>query len=456
NHFAGLAGLNAINFSQKSNAGTIFCQLKPWDERDMKSTELAGVLQKKFAAIKEASIVVIPPPSIPGLGNTAGFSFILQEREAGGDIKDFDKQVQSFLGAINKRPEIAGAFTFFNAKTPNYYLSVDREKAKQLGVSLTDIFSTMQTYLGSRYINDFTLYGRNFRVVAQADTAFRKDIQNLKQYYVKNQAGTMVPLSTLVNYKLTESASIISHFNLFRSAEINGNAAPGYSSGDAIEALREVAAQSLPQGYGYEFSALSREEVAAGSSTTFIFSLSIIFVFLFLAALYESWSVPFSVLLAVPLGAFGAIVFLFFFPKLNNNVYAQIGLITLIGLAAKNAILIVEFAKDRLEQGMELVTATLQAVKLRLRPIVMTSLAFILGVLPLLLASGAGAEARKTLGATVIGGMLSATLLAIFIVPVLYVGITRLAYGRKKLNEIRENASENDKHKRLPENNEPY
>ncbi|MBE7176044.1 MAG: multidrug efflux RND transporter permease subunit [Mucilaginibacter polytrichastri] len=460
NHYAGLAGLNAINFSQKSNSGTIFCQLKPWDERDMKSTEIAGILQKKFASIKEASIVVIPPPSIPGLGNTAGFSFILQEREAGGDIKNFDAQLQSFLGAVNKRPEIAGAFTFFNAKTPNYYLSVDRAKAKQLGVSLTDVFSTMQTYLGSRYINDFTLYGRNFRVVAQADTVFRQNIQNLKQYYVRNQAGTMVPLSALVNYKLTESASVITHFNLFRSAEINGNAAPGYSSGDAIEALREVAAQTLPQGYGYEFSALSREEVAAGSSTTFIFSLSIIFVFLFLAALYESWSVPFSVLLAVPLGAFGAIGFLSIFPSLNNNVYAQIGLITLIGLAAKNAILIVEFAKERLEQGMELVTATLQAVKLRLRPIVMTSLAFILGVVPLTLASGAGAVARQTLGWTVVGGMLSATLLAIFIVPVLYVGITRIAYGKKKLNEMREAFADKSSHKgkdhHRPNDSEPY
>jgi len=244
-----------------------------------------------------------------------------------------------------------------------------------------------------------------------------------------------VPLSTLTSYKVTESAPLISHFNLFRATEIDGNPAPGYSSGDALKALEEVA-QTLPQGYGYEYSGLSREEKKAGSKTVYIFVLSITFVFLFLAALYESWSVPFSVLLAVPIGAFGAILTLTFIPSLTDNVYAQIGLITLIGLAAKNAILIVEFAKERVDAGMEVIEATLEAVKLRLRPIIMTSMAFILGVGPLLFASGAGAEARKTIGFTVFGGMLSATLLAIFIVPVLFVVITKFSYGKKKLAEL--------------------
>jgi HAE1 family hydrophobic/amphiphilic exporter-1 len=249
----------------------------------------------------------------------------------------------------------------------------------------------------------------------------------------------MVPLSTLTTYKRTENAPLISHYNLFRSAEINGNPAAGYSSGDAIKALQETAAQTLPQGYGFEFSGLSREELLAGGQTIYIFALSIIFVFLFLAALYESWSVPFSVLLAVPVGIFGAILALFFLPKLTNNVYAQIGMITLIGLSAKNAILIVEFAKERVDKGMPLVDATLDAVRQRLRPIIMTSLAFILGILPLIFASGAGAQSRQTLGWTVMGGMLAATGMGIFFVPVLYVLITRFAYGKEKLAELEKN-----------------
>jgi HAE1 family hydrophobic/amphiphilic exporter-1 len=296
----------------------------------------------------------------------------------------------------------------------------------------------LQTYLGSRYINDFTIYGRNFHVVAQADTSYRSTIQDLSRYYVKNQSGEQIPLSTLIAYHVTENAPLISHFDLFRTAEINGGAATGYSSGQAIQALREVAGQVLPAGYGYEFSGLSREEINAGSDTLTIFALSIIFVFLFLTALYESWSVPFSVLLAVPIGAFGAIITLTFTPGLSNNVYAQIGLITLIGLAAKNAILIVEFAKERVDRGMELNAATIEAVKLRLRPILMTSMAFIFGVSPLALATGAGAQARSTIGFTVLGGMFAATLLAIFIVPVLFVTITRFAYGKKKFAKLKQ------------------
>jgi len=236
---------------------------------------------------------------------------------------------------------------------------------------------------------------------------------------------------------MTESAPLISHYNLFRSAEVNGTAAEGYSSGQAIEALREVAASALPSGYGYEFSGLSREEINAGSSTTSIFALSLIFVFLFLAALYESWAVPFAVLLAVPLAAFGAIVTLTFLPSLSDNVYAQIGLITLIGLSAKNAILIVEFARSRVESGKDIVVATLEAVKLRLRPILMTSMAFILGVSPLAFATGAGAQARSTIGWTVLGGMLAATLLAIFVVPVLFVTISRIAYSKETLENLK-------------------
>jgi len=414
-------------------------QLKPWDERKLTSLELVSVMQKKFARFKEANVVVIRPPAIPGLGTTAGFSFILEQRQAGGSPQEFEKVLQNFTAAINKRPEIERAFSFFTARTPAYQLTVDREKAKKLGVSITDINATLQTYMGSSFVNDFTIYGRNFHVVAQADTNYRTDIHDINQYFVRNQAGNMVPLSSVTSYKMIQIAPLISHFNLFRSAEIDGTPKSGYSSGDAIAALQQVAAQTLPQGFGYEWSGLSREEILSGSKTVYIFLLSISFVFLFLAALYESWSVPFSVLLAVPLGAFGAILFLWFNSGLENNIYAQIGLITLIGLAAKNAILIVEFAKERVDRGMELEKATLEAVRLRLRPIIMTSMAFIFGVLPLVFATGAGAIARRTIGFTVFGGMLAATSLAIFIVPVLFYIITRFAYGKEKLAELQRN-----------------
>jgi HAE1 family hydrophobic/amphiphilic exporter-1 len=291
--------------------------------------------------------------------------------------------------------------------------------------------------MGSLYINDFTTYNRTFHVVVQADTAFRKLVSDIDKYYVRNQAGTMVPLGTLISYSPTVAAPLISHFNIFRTAEIDGSPAPGVSSAEALTALQDLASRTLPQGYTYEFSGLSYEEIKAGSTTFYIFLFSITFVFLFLAALYESWSVPFSVLLAVPIGAFGAILALVLVPGLTDNVYAQIGLITLIGLAAKNAILIVEFAKVRVDRGEDLLDSTLEAVSLRLRPIIMTSMAFILGVLPLVFASGAGAVARRTIGLTVLGGMTAASTIAIFVVPVLFVIITRLAYGKEKLEYLK-------------------
>jgi HAE1 family hydrophobic/amphiphilic exporter-1 len=440
-HYAALGGLNAITFATKANSGTIFTSLNPWDERKDKDLQLKGItatLQKKFAAIKEANILVIAPPAIPGLGQTGGFTFEFQQKGSTDDIKTFEKNVFAFVAAVNKRPEISRAFTFFNARTPAYALDVDRDKCKKLGLSLSDVYNTIQTYMGSTYVNDLTIYGRNFRVVAQADSNYRGSISNLNTYYVKNTAGTLVPLSAVTSFKVIENAALISHFNLFRTAEINGDAKPGYSSGQALTALKEVADQTLPVGYGYEFAGLSREELKAGSSTLLIFALSIVFVFLFLAALYESWEVPFSVLLAVPVGMFGAILTLTLIPSLVNNVYAQIGMITLIGLSAKNAILIVEFAKERVDRGIPVIEATLEAVKLRLRPILMTSLAFILGVLPLALATGAASVARSTIGWTVLGGMLAATSLAIFIVPVLFMVITRLSYGKQKLAQLKE------------------
>lgn len=426
----GLAGLNILTFSSKSNAGTVFVNLKKWDERDLDTESVPHVMEevrRRTADIKEARILVVSPPAIPGIGQSSGFTFELQQTTSTDDIKAFEGVLQKFLAAVNQRPEIATAYSFFTARTPSYQVDVDKEKAKKLGVSVAEAYSTLSTLLGSSYVNDFNIYGRNFRVVAQADTSFRKDIADIGRYHVRNSMGNMVPLSALITSKVIETPALVSHYNLYRAAEIMGAAKPGFSSGQAIDALREVAAEVLPVGYSYEFGGMSREEVKAGSSTLLIFMISIVFVFLFLAALYESWSVPFSVLFAVPIGAFGSILTLTFLPNLTNNIYAQIGLITLIGLAAKNAILIVEFAKERVDKGMEVVAATLEAVQLRLRPIIMTSLAFILGVMPLAFSAGAGAEARKTIGWTVAGGMLAASSLAIFVVPVLFVLITKIS-----------------------------
>ncbi len=431
-----IAGLNAVTSSNKSNVGTVFVLFKPWEDRKDKSeqaNEIIAQVKQKLSAIREANIFVIAPPAIAGLGSTGGFTFELQKRESTDDLKAFEKTGNDFLAELRKRPEIARAYSFFNARTPGYRIDLDRDKVKKLGVNIADVYGTLSTLLGSTYVNDFNVYGRNFRVMAQADSTYRGDLAALDRYYVRNDAGNMIPLGTLITARVIEQPAMISHYNIFPSIEINGDPAPGYSSGQAIAALQQVAASTLPAGYGYEFSGLSREEVTAGSSSLYIFMLSLGFVFLFLAALYESWAVPFSVIFAVPIGAFGSILTLTLIPSLSNNVYAQIGLITLIGLAAKNAILIVEFAKERVDSGMDILEATLEAVRLRLRPIVMTSLAFIFGVLPLAFATGAGAEARKTIGWTVFGGMLAATTLAIFVVPVLFVLIMKITHRNRQV-----------------------
>ena len=440
-HYAALSGLNVVTNATNSNCGTIYCQLKPWDDRSESREQVPGimrVMEERIAAagLKNAAVQVIQPSPIPGVGSVVGFSFQIEQRNTNDDVHAFERVVQRFISEANSNPAIAGAYSFYSAHTPNYNLTVNRDKCEKLGVNIADVFTTIQAYMGSMYINDFTTYNRTFHVVIQADTMSRETVANMDKYFVRNQAGAMVPLGTLISYQPTEAAPLISHFNIFRSAEIDGASAAGYSSTETLDALKSVAAKVLPEGYDYEYSGLSYEEIKEGSTTVYIFVFSITFVFLFLAALYESWSVPFSVLLAVPIGAFGAILTLSFLPGISNNVYAQIGLITLIGLAAKNAILIVEFAKVRVDRGEELVASTMEAVRLRLRPIVMTSLAFILGVLPLVFATGAGAIARRTIGFTVLGGMLAASTLAIFIVPVLFVIITRMSYGKKRLEYL--------------------
>jgi len=441
-HYAALSGLNVINNATNSNCGTIYVQLKPWDDRSVSDQQVPGiikVMQRRIAeaGIDNANVEVIQPSPIPGVGATVGFNFQIEQRTTNDDVHAFEKVVNNFVTEANKNPAISGAYSFYSAHTPSYNLTVDRDKCEKMGVNVGDVFTTIQAYMGSLYINDFTAYNRTFHVVVQADTMFRTMISDMDKYYVRNQDSAMVPLGTLISYAPTETAPLISHFNIFRCAEIDGASGIGYSSNETIEALKQTAAKVLPQGYNYEFSGLSYEEIKAGSTTIYIFLFSITFVFLFLAALYESWSVPYSVLLALPIGAFGAILILTFVPGLTDNVYAQIGLITLIGLAAKNAILIVEYAKVRVDHGEELIASTLDAVKLRLRPIIMTSLAFILGVLPLMLATGAGAIARRTIGYTVFGGMFAASTIAIFVVPVLFVVITRLSYGKKKLEYLR-------------------
>jgi HAE1 family hydrophobic/amphiphilic exporter-1 len=437
-HYTAVSGYNILNGGATSNCGSMFVMLKPWDDRTTPQTMVPGimdVMKKKFAkaGIKNASVVVIQPPPIRGIGIAAGFSMQIEEGSSTDDIYAFEKAVQKFVAAAQKIPAISTSFSYFSAHTPSYDLTVDREKCEKLGVNISDVFATMQAYMGSLFVNNFTLYNRTYHVVIQADTAYRALISNMNKYYVRNSANQMVPLSTVISYKPAIAAPLITHFNIFRSAEVDGSIPNGYSSGQSLDALKALATKELPRGYTYEFSGLSYEEIKAGSLTVYIFMFSIVFVFLFLAALYESWSVPFSVMLAVPVSAFGAILALTINPVLTNNVYAQIGLITLIGLSAKNAILIVEFAKIRVDHGEELIASTLEAVRLRLRPIIMTSMAFILGVLPLALATGAGAASRNTIGWTVLGGMIASSTISIFIVPVLFVLFTRFGYGKKQL-----------------------
>jgi len=450
-HYTASSGFNILNGGATSNSGSMFLMLQPWDQRTTPGTQFPGimkVLTNKFAkaGIKNASIVIIQPPPIRGIGIAAGFSMQIELGNSTDNIHQFEAAVTKFVAAAKKNPATSTAFSYFSAHTPSYDLTVDRAKCEKLGINISDVFSTMQAYMGSLFVNNFTLYDRTYHVVIQADTQYRALISNMDRYYVRNSKGEMTPLSSVISYKPDIAAPLISHFNIFRSAEVDGSIPDGYSSGQSLDELVHLAKTVLPRGYTYEFSGLSYEEIKAGSLTVYIFMFSIVFVFLFLAALYESWSVPFSVMLAVPVSAFGAIVFLTVWPmvtqsQLTNNVYAQIGLITLIGLSAKNAILIVEFAKIRVDQGIELLEATLDAVRLRLRPIIMTSMAFILGVLPLALATGAGGASRNTIGVTVLGGMVASSTISIFVVPVLFVLFTRFSYGKKQLQWLQDNRS---------------
>jgi HAE1 family hydrophobic/amphiphilic exporter-1/multidrug efflux pump len=422
-----ITGLNLLTGTNSPYAATIFTILKPWGERGGDrhgALALTARANRIGAKIKEANVFVFNPPPIPGIGTAGGFEFILEDR-SGGDIQKFAGVLGDFLTQANKRPELTRVFTQFNTRTPQIEFVLDRERAKTLGVSISSIFASLQTFLGGSYINDFNLYGRTYKVTAQAQAEARAVPDSVNGLYVRTAQGDMVPLSTLVSIKPKLGPEFIERFNVFRAVTINGSPAPGYSSGQATQAMEELA-RDLPSGYGYDWTGTTYQEKISGGQSGAIFGMAIVFVFLVLAALYESWAVPFAVLLCIPfavLGAYGGLAL----RGMQNDIYAQIGLVMLIGLAAKNAILIVEFAKLEYERGKTLVEASIAGARLRLRPILMTSFAFIFGSLPLAIATGAGAAARRVLGTAVVFGMSAATLVGIFLIPVFYVLMQTLA-----------------------------
>ncbi|MGE1062267.1 multidrug efflux RND transporter permease subunit [Megasphaera paucivorans] len=417
-----LAGTDLLTGSSKTNTGELFVALTPWSERTSPALQVKSEIQDTLAdasSFLEGNVAVFNPPALPGLGSVGGFSLMIEDRN-GGTLTDLDKVATQFVEQAKKRKEIGAVSSNFSTSTPSYRFDVDRQKAEILGVSVDDIFSTLQVFLGADEVNDFTRFGRNYKVIVQAESPYRSNTDALRYLFVKSSNGDMIPLNTLVTMKKVLAPAVITRFNGVQAAKISGTQAGGYSSGQAMEALSEVAKETLPDGYTYEWTGQSREEQQSAGRTPIVFGMALLFAFLCLAALYESWSVPFAVLLAIPSGVFGAFLFQYLTGQ-ENSIYMQIGLIMLIGLAAKNAILIVEFAKVRVDQGMKLEQAAIEAAQLRLRPIIMTSLAFIIGCLPLMLASGAGAGARTSMGTAVVGGMLAATAIGIFLIPILFV-----------------------------------
>jgi len=423
-----ISGFDLLSGTAASNGALVIVKLKPWDERKTAATGVRAILGQLYAigrVTPEAVIMPFNPPALPGFGSVSGFSLMLQAK-SNQPAAELAQVAQDFVAAAQKRPEIGRISTTFSASTPNYQLDVDREKAKKLGVPVSDVFATLQTFLGGYQVNDFSRFGRNYKVTMQAEADFRQEVTDIARLFVRNRDGSMVPLDTLTTWQQSSGARFMQRYNLYRTAAFSGTPAQGASSGDAIRALEEVAKETLPEGYGIEWSGQSKQEIEAGNSSTIVLVLSIVVVFLFLAALYESWAVPFAVLLATPFGFLGALFGLKML-GIPFNVYGQIGLVTLVGLSAKNAILIVEFAKLNREKGMPIYEAAMDAARLRLRPILMTSFAFILGVVPLMLASGAGAASKVSVGITVFSGMLAATVFTTLAVPAFYVLIQGLS-----------------------------
>ncbi|HSA91618.1 MAG TPA: multidrug efflux RND transporter permease subunit [Terriglobales bacterium] len=404
------------------NRAMIFMNMKDIEERKGEGHSLGEVVNAvrgPLAGIREASVVPFGPPAIEGLGAYGGFQFQLQQTGA-GTMEEMENALRGLIRKASTRPELQGLFTTFSARDPQFLVEIDRERAKSLGVPFTEITSALQVYMGSQYVNDFDFNNRSYRVYVQADKQFRSQPRDLRQFYVRAETGQMVPLDSLVTVKETTTASIVSHYNLFRTAEINGSAAPGYSSGQAIAAMEEVARESLPSGYSYEWTGLALEEIESGGQSLLLFALGLLVVYLTLSAQYESFVLPFIILLSVPMAILGALGAQWM-RGLQNDVYCQVGLVMLIGLASKNAILIVEFAEQLQARGVPLMEAAAGAARLRLRPILMTSVATIMGVMPLVFASGAGSAGRHSVGTTVAGGMIVSTFLNLFIIPVLYV-----------------------------------
>jgi len=434
-YYNSIVGFSLLSSVSASYTATFFSQLESWELRHgegLSADEIVQKLNGRFRAeIPEATIFAFQPPPIPGLGTAGGFSLWLQDR-SGSTPAFLDENLQKFLVAARARPELQNVNSTFRAAVPQVYVDVDRDKALKQGVPVSEVYQTMQTFLGGSFVNQFNRFGRQWRVFLQADAEDRLTPESIGQFYVRNNDGNMVPLSAVTTVRQTSGPEYTQRFNLYRAAQVTGSAAPGYSSGQAIAALEDVARTTLPREMGYDWSDLSFQEKRAAGTTSRVFVMSLLFVFLILAALYESWSLPFSVLLSVPVAIFGAFAGLLL-RKYDFDVYGQIGLVVLIGLAAKNAILIVEFAKAELEKGRDVVSAALEGARIRLRPILMTSFAFILGCVPLWLASGAGAAARRILGTVVVAGMLAATCLAIFLIPVLYVVVERFAGSEKKV-----------------------
>jgi hydrophobic/amphiphilic exporter-1 (mainly G- bacteria), HAE1 family len=434
----GVFAVPGFSFSGAApNRGLVFTNLKDIEERKGKGHSLAEVIENlrpKLMSISDGLVIPIQPPAIQGLGQFGGFEFEIQQTTA-GSLEGLEGALRAVIAKGSQRKELRGLFSNYTAREPQYVIDVDREKAKSLGVPFTQVAAALQIYVGSQYINDFDFNNRSYRVYVQADKAFRANPKDLKEYYVKADTGQMVPLSSIITVKESTTAAVISHYNLFRSAEINGNAAPGYSSGDAIHAMEEVAKEALPAGYTFEWTGLSLEEIKSGGQSAMFFGLGLFVVYLVLSALYESFLLPLIILLSVPMAIFGALGAQYLRGQ-QNDVYCQVGLLMLIGLASKNAILIVEFAEQLQRHGMGLVEAAIEASRLRLRPILMTSIAFILGVLPLVFASGAGSAGRHSVGTTVFGGMIVSTALNLFIIPVLYV-ITRAILPISKEDKLR-------------------
>jgi multidrug efflux pump len=422
------AGFDILTFGTRSNAGVSFVPLKDWSERttpELDARNLTHAFMGMGAGQKDGVVLSFNPPPITGMSTTGGFEGFIQDR-TGGTVQELSAKVKTFIAAAAKRPELAGVQTTFSADVPQYYIHLDRTKARALGVAVNDVFTAMQSTFGSYYVNDFTLYGRTFQVSLQAESEFRRKPEDLSQVYVRAASGELVSLSTLVRVERILGPDTFARFNVYPSAKILGGPAPGYSSGQALNAIQEVANEELGSEYSIGWTGSAYQELATQGSGSSAFLFGLIMVFLILAAQYERWTLPLAVVTAVPFAVFGAILAVWL-RGIENDLYFQVGLVTLIGLAAKNAILIVEFAVLNRQQGMGIFESALEAARLRFRPIIMTSLAFILGVVPLAISSGAGSASRHSIGTGVIGGMLAATLLAIFLIPMFYLLVESMA-----------------------------